>query len=99
MPLAPPGTKISIHEKSTVRKTWAPHGIDGWYIGPTPHHYRCYRVYVTATHSESIVDTEEFFPTTAKMPTTSSADAAAIAALDLIEALKHPHPATPFPGI
>eukprot|EP00957_Ditylum_brightwellii_P072973 5545216-Ditylum_brightwellii.AAC.1 len=29
MPLAPPGTKIIIHEKSTVRKTWAPHGIDG----------------------------------------------------------------------
>eukprot|EP00957_Ditylum_brightwellii_P007033 532300-Ditylum_brightwellii.AAC.1 len=33
------------------------------------------------------------------MPTTSSADAAAVAALDLIEALKNPHLPTPFPGI
>eukprot|EP00957_Ditylum_brightwellii_P176536 13445027-Ditylum_brightwellii.AAC.1 len=33
------------------------------------------------------------------MPKTSSADAAARAALDLIEAIKHPYPATTFPNI
>eukprot|EP00957_Ditylum_brightwellii_P002474 189947-Ditylum_brightwellii.AAC.1 len=39
MPLAPPSTKVIVHEKSTVRGTWSPHGVDGWYIGPSPHHY------------------------------------------------------------
>eukprot|EP00957_Ditylum_brightwellii_P038572 2915577-Ditylum_brightwellii.AAC.1 len=33
------------------------------------------------------------------MPRTSSADAATRAALDLIEAIENPHPATPFPNI
>ena len=33
-PLAPPGTKVLIHTKPSVRETWAPHGIDGWYLGP-----------------------------------------------------------------
>ena len=28
-PLAPPGTRVIIHEKPTNRQTWAPHGTDG----------------------------------------------------------------------
>ena len=28
-PLAPPGTQIIIHETPSVRKTWAPHGVNG----------------------------------------------------------------------
>ncbi len=45
-PLAPPGTKVMVHEKSSVRGTWAPHAVDGFYVGPAMHHYRCYRVWV-----------------------------------------------------
>ena len=29
-PLAPPGTKVLIFETPTQRRTWAPHGVDGW---------------------------------------------------------------------
>eukprot|EP00957_Ditylum_brightwellii_P017233 1298870-Ditylum_brightwellii.AAC.1 len=29
LPLAPPGTEVIVHEKSSVRGTWAPLGIDG----------------------------------------------------------------------
>ena len=43
-PLAPPGTRVLIHEKPSVRRTWSPHAVDGWYLGPAPRHYRCYRV-------------------------------------------------------
>ena len=43
-PLAPPGTRVIIHEKPTTRQTWSPHGTDGWYVGPALHHYQCYRV-------------------------------------------------------
>jgi hypothetical protein len=44
-PMAPPGTRIIAHETPNRRKTWAPHGQDGWYIGPALEHYRCYTVY------------------------------------------------------
>jgi hypothetical protein len=37
------------------RKTWAPHGQDGWYIGPALEHCRCYTVYITKTRSSRIV--------------------------------------------
>jgi hypothetical protein len=33
-PLAPLGIKVVIHEKCGARRTWAPHGVDGWYLGP-----------------------------------------------------------------
>jgi hypothetical protein len=44
-PLAPPGTKVLIHEKPSTRGTWAPHDVEGWYLGPAQRHYRCYRVW------------------------------------------------------
>ena len=28
-PLAPPGTKVLVHDAPSNRKTWAPHGTDG----------------------------------------------------------------------
>ena len=60
-PLAPPGTRVIVHEKPTQRRTWAPHGIDGWYIGPALDHYQCYRVWIPSTHAERIADTIQFF--------------------------------------
>ena len=38
-PLAPPGTQVIIHEKPTVRGTWASHRVKGWYLGPSMNHY------------------------------------------------------------
>jgi hypothetical protein len=38
-PMAPPGTRIIAHETPNLRRTWAPHGHDGWYIGPALEHY------------------------------------------------------------
>jgi hypothetical protein len=96
-PMAPPGIKVIAHEKPAKRASWATHGIDGWYIGPTYKHYRCYRIYATKTRAERICDTVEFFPHNFRMPEQSSADAAIRAAQELIHALKHPEPATPFP--
>ncbi len=43
-PLAPLGTKVIIHKKPAARRSWAPHGLDGWYIGHAPEHYRCYQI-------------------------------------------------------
>ena len=79
-PVAPPGIKVLIHEKSNVRRTWAPHGIEGWYLGPAMEHYRCYRVYASKTGGERVSDTIEFFPQDIPMPGKSSTDRAIVAA-------------------
>jgi hypothetical protein len=95
-PLAPPGIKVLIHKTPANRRTWGPHGVNGWYVGAAPEHYWCHRVYLTATRAEPIAKTVEFFPHNCAMPKTSSADAATQAALNLIHALENPSPAAPF---
>jgi hypothetical protein len=60
-PMAPAGTIIIAHETPSRRRTWAPHGQNGWYIGPALEHYRCYTVYITKTRGDRIVETL-FFP-------------------------------------
>lgn len=94
-PLAPLGTQVILHETPRQRTTWAPHGVDGWYIGYAPEHYRCYTIYVSKTHGTRVGSTVEFLPTQVTMPHNSSADMAARAALDLINALRNPTPAAP----
>lgn len=61
-PFAPPGIKVIAHEKAPQRGSWAPHGVAGWYIGPSMEHYRCYKVHVIKTGRERDVDTVQFFP-------------------------------------
>jgi hypothetical protein len=39
--MAPPGTRIIAHETPNRRRTWAPHGQDGWYISPASEHSGC----------------------------------------------------------
>jgi hypothetical protein len=55
--MAPPGTRIITHGTPNRRRTWAPHGQDGWYIGPALEHFRYYTVYITKTRSERLVET------------------------------------------
>jgi hypothetical protein len=95
-PMAPPGTRIIAHETPGRRKTWAPHGQDGWYIGPALEHYRCYPVYITKTRSSRIVETVEFYPHQLKIPFPSSSDLSTQAATELTHALLNPQPAGPF---
>jgi hypothetical protein len=95
-PMAPLGTRIIAHETPGSRRTWAPHGKDGWYIGPALEDYRCYTVYITKTRSNRIVETVDFFPQKVILPFPSSLDLATQAAADLTHALLHPQPAGPF---
>jgi hypothetical protein len=85
-----------VHKTSSFRRSWAPHGVDGWYIGAAPHHYRCWQVFIPQTAGKRYSDTVKFFPATVPMPQLSSADAATQAIRDLLQALKNPHLATPF---
>jgi hypothetical protein len=95
-PLAPPGTKILIHEKPNQRRSWDPHGVEGWYLGPATEHYRCYRVYVSKTRAEQITDTVECFPQTIEMPFPTPTEIGIEATKTLLHTLKGPIPSTPF---
>jgi hypothetical protein len=75
---------------------WAPHGQHGYSLGPAMHHYRCQNVYISATASERIVDTLEFFPHTYQMPQLSSTDRLLMVANDMSNALQNPHPEVTF---
>jgi hypothetical protein len=89
---APPGCKIIAQEKPGKRRTWAPHGQNGYSLGPAMHHYRCQNVYISATASERIVDTLELFPHNYQMPQLSSTDRLLMAYKDTKDALQNPHP-------
>jgi hypothetical protein len=95
-PMATPGTRIIAHETPNRRSTWAPHGLDGWYLGPALEHYRCYTVYITKTRGNRIVETVDFFPEKITLPFPTPQDQATKAAAELTRALLHPQPAGPF---
>jgi hypothetical protein len=63
------------------------------------HHYRCQNVYISATASERIVETLEFPPHNFPIPQLSSTDRLIMAANDMSNALKNPHPEVPFSHI
>ena len=66
-PLAPPGT-ILIHKKSKDRGSWDYHGVEGWYIGPSPEHYRCLKCYNPDTLSEVDTNTLQLVPKSTPIP-------------------------------
>ena len=90
-PLAPPGCKTVIYEPPSQRRTFAPHGIDGWYIGPAVTHYRCYTVYVPKTRGERISDSVTFHPHLCDTPNVTPLERIVIAAKDLTSALTNQH--------
>ena len=98
-PLAPPGTKVIVHEKPSTRKSWAVKGQQGWYLGPFIEHCRCHHVYITKTRGERDSDCVEFPPHNTPLLFKSSAENATITALELANALKNPAPPTPYSNI
>ena len=87
---------MQIHEKPHKRLTYAPHSVDGRYIGPEVHHYRCYTCYKIDTGVETTPDTIAFFPAFMKIPNYSTRDMAIHDAADLAKALQTPRPESPF---
>ena len=73
-PMAPPGTKVVVHEKPNNWLSWAGHGTEAWYIGPSLEHYRCFKCYMSVTFRERYIDTVDFFLTTTPFPRVSTYD-------------------------
>ena len=86
-PLAPIGCKIIAHETPEKHKTWSPHGVDGFYLGPIMEHYRCHWIYGPKTCSERIIGAVEFQPQICETPVMSNTENAIIAANNSAKAL------------
>jgi hypothetical protein len=89
-PIAPPGTRAIIHDKPNTRDSWAPHGIDGWYIGPAMESYRCYTCWITETRRERICDTVAFLPVHVTLPVATANDMILASLRDIVHALNLP---------
>jgi hypothetical protein len=79
-------------ETPEKRTTWSPHGLDGWYLGPTLDSYRCYNIWIHETQRTRILDTVKWFPTHVQLPHSSSTDLIMNSLRDIAEALQHPAP-------
>jgi hypothetical protein len=89
-PLAPPGTKVMIHQKPEQRASWDPNSKLGWYIGPTMNHYRCLKCYLPQTKTEIDTDTISFIPHTIPIPETNIEDFIRQSISDIATLLTHP---------
>ena len=95
-PLAPPGTKVIIHEKADKPASWGLHGRDGFYIGPSMEHYRCVKCFIPATNKKVDTDTVEFIPYLTPIPKTSTEDHLNQAVSDILAILQQQQKALPF---
>jgi hypothetical protein len=96
-PLAPPGCRVVVHESPESRRTWASHGVQGfYYCEPAMNHYRNYKCYIPETNGMRLGKTVEFFPKHVQMPQTSSEDRLSAAIENITNILQNPHSATPL---
>ena len=61
-PIHPPGIKVVVFHDVEERKTWAPHGMTGYYVGQALDHYRCHRAYLPDTRGVRVTDTVSWHP-------------------------------------
>ena len=67
-PIYPPGVKIIVLEPAEKRESWAPHGLDGFYIGPAPDTYQSFRCWINSTNSVRISDSISVHPHKLRLP-------------------------------
>ena len=73
-PLAPPGTRFLVHKTTKQRASFAPHGVDGWYIGPSLDHYRCYNCYIPSMTGTRDAISVDWFPHQIPLPKLTTDD-------------------------
>jgi hypothetical protein len=95
-PLAPPGTRVIVHITPDQRSNMAPHGVDGWYVGPSPEHYRCHKCYIPSTHRTRDALTVDWFPHHVPFPKVTNDEYLRQTATDMLTLLQdqavHPIP-------
>jgi hypothetical protein len=67
--LHPPGTKVITLDDPSERASFANHGPEGFYVGPSLTHYRCHRIYIPSMKKTRISDSVAWLPSTPIVPT------------------------------
>jgi hypothetical protein len=87
-PLAPPGTRVVVHITPNQRQNMAPHGVDGWYVGPSTEHYRCHKCYIPSTFGVRDALTVDWFPHQVPFPKVGTDDYLRQTANDMLTLLQ-----------
>jgi hypothetical protein len=71
-----------------------PHGLDGWYVGPSTEHYRCHKCYISSTFGIRDCLTVDWFPHNVPFPKVTSDEYLRQTATDMLTLLQDPttHP-------
>jgi len=59
---------VLVFESREERRSWDPHGKEGWYLGAARSHYRCHEVLVEQTGGKRITDTLSWHPSRLVLP-------------------------------
>ena len=73
-PMGPAGCRVLIHSKASIRRSWENRCHEGFYIGPSLVHYRCYRVLNKHSGAVTISDAVKFRHHYLPTPELSAAD-------------------------
>ena len=66
--LHPPGTRVLTLDDPSERASFAKHGTEGFYVGPSLEHYRCHRIYIPSMKKTRISDSVAWLPQTENIP-------------------------------
>ena len=83
---------MQIHEKPHKLLAYASQSVDGWYLVPLVHHYRCYNFYNIDNGGKTTPDIIAFFPAFMKITNYSTIDMAIHDAEDLSKSLQTSRP-------
>jgi uncharacterized membrane protein YgcG len=86
-PISVYGMKCVIYDNPLRRGSWATHGVDGFYLSPAMHHYRCWNFWVCGTRANRVSDTVEWLPKPYCMPGHSPLEALTAAVRDVAGAI------------
>lgn len=67
-PIDPPGTTVLVYEGREERRSWDPHGLKAYYLGPSLSHYRCYNVLVEGSRGIRVSDSLSWHPSRLLLP-------------------------------
>jgi hypothetical protein len=86
-PFAPLGCKVESHLVPGIRKTWAPHTANRYYVGTAWEHNHCHEVYIIDTRHTQIYSLVFFKHKYLTMPSLMPSDSLIRAADDLTTAI------------
>ena len=84
----PPGTEVNLLEPASTRESWAPHGLDGFYVHPALKHYQCVRIYITVSNDFHVTDSLSWHPRKLHLPGPSKEELMYAKADEILQILK-----------